>query len=90
MKSLLLTAFLTFLVTSLGCDVDVHEPGAIPATTPASPSVDSQGVQVDVNDTPLENRLERREARRENLGDTIDGVDVEVGDGGVRVDVDEE
>ena len=50
------------------------------------------GCDVDVNenatDTPAENRMERREERRENVREAVDGVDVEVGNGGVKVDVD--
>ncbi|TWT53772.1 hypothetical protein Pla22_14050 [Rubripirellula amarantea] len=82
MKTSLFVATLALVLSFAGCDVDVHERGTLPD--------DTDGVNVDVNDTPVENRMERREERRENLRDAVDGVDVEVGDGGVNVDVGEE
>ncbi|MDA8746560.1 hypothetical protein N9N28_18220 [Rubripirellula amarantea] len=82
MKTSLFVATLALVLSFAGCDVDVHERGTLPG--------DTDGVNVDVNDTPVENRMERREERRENLRDAVDGVDVEVGDGGVNVDVGEE
>ena len=50
------------------------------------------GCDVDVNnsESPAESRMDRREERRENIKDAADGVDVEVGNGGVKVEVDEE
>ena len=44
-------------------------------------------VDVDTSDSPAESRMDRREERRENIKDKVDGVDVEVGNGGVKVDV---
>lgn len=77
-KALMSVIFAAGLCTA-GCDVDVNDT--------ATPSTNTDGVNVDV-DTPAENRMERREERRENLRDAVDGVDVQVGDGGVSVDVD--
>tara|TARA_R110002073_G_scaffold7245_17_gene41441 strand:+ start:4101 stop:4538 length:438 start_codon:yes stop_codon:yes gene_type:complete len=97
MKNLLLLAM--FLVASVGlagCDVEQGgTSGAVsPATTP--PAVDDDGgvdIDIDAADAPLgdsaaDNRIERRQERRENLREAIDDVDVNVGNGGVDVNVD--
>ncbi len=90
MRSLITTVFVAVIMVSLGCDVDIHESGTAPAANPTAPTTAADGVSVDVGDTPAENRLERREERRENLREAIDEVDVEVGNGSVKVDVDGE
>ncbi|TWU02545.1 hypothetical protein [Stieleria varia] len=86
MKTILISSLLTAVLVTTGCDVDVNE------TSPATPPVNgSPTVEIDADsDTPAENRRERREERRETLQDAIDNVDVEVGNGGVKVDVDGE
>lgn len=70
-------------LATVGCDIDVNET--------AKPPVTGDGVNIDADadaDTPGESRMERREERREDLRDAVDGVDVNVGDDGVSVDVD--
>ncbi len=79
-------------LASAGCDVDVHEAGS-PADTVHNnaPAVDpaDDGTQLNIDvDTPAENRAERRLERREGLREAVDNVDVEVGNGSVKVDVD--
>ncbi len=86
MKTTLAFFLLTVALFTTGCDVDVHE------TSPATPPVSgSPTVDIDADpDTPAEDRMERREERRENLRDAADNVEVEVGNGGVKVDVEGE
>ena len=67
-------------LTMVGCDVDVYEESATPA-------VEADSVHVDL-DEPLNERAEFREERRERIRDAVDRVDVEVDDGGVKIDVD--
>ncbi|MCO8123209.1 hypothetical protein NHH03_15785 [Stieleria sp. TO1_6] len=77
------------LFVAVGCDVDVQHnasPDPVPAqTVPA----EMDTVVTDSGETPAEQRVERRQERRENIRDAVDGVDVNVGDGGVKVQVDE-
>jgi hypothetical protein len=88
MKTLWTFALIVAALGITGCDVDIEDPSPAPAAlTPAPATQPDSGVVVDI-DTPAENRLERREERRENLRDAIDGVDVQVGNGQVKVDVD--
>ncbi len=83
MKTAFTAVLLSVALISAGCDVDVHEtaPGNLPAN-------DANGVTVEVDGEPAEDRMELREERRENLREAVDGVDVQVGNGGVSVDVD--
>jgi hypothetical protein len=81
MKTFVVISCIAGLLFCSGCDAGVHE-----GTSPAADATTSPGVNVDVNTSPVETRAERREALRENLRDTIDGVQVDVGDG-VQVDV---
>ena len=81
MKTIFTAALLTAAIVVACCDVDIDDTTA----TPADPS----GVNVDIQ-TSNEAPVERREERRENLRDAIEGVNVQVGDGRVKVDVDGE
>ncbi len=83
MKKALTSIIFAAGLTTAGCDIDVNE-----NTTPPM-SADEMSVDADIN-SPAENRMDRREERRENLREAVDNVDVHVGDGGVSVDVDRE
>ncbi|WP_442506016.1 hypothetical protein SH528x_004836 [Novipirellula sp. SH528] len=93
MKNPLFSAL--FVAVSLGlagCDVEQGgTSGAVSpgTTTPAAADPDG-GVDIDIDagDAPSENRVERRQERRENIREAIDDVDVNVGNGGVDVNVD--
>ncbi len=83
---------LSIIFAAAGCDVDVHEAGSPAGTVhnnapSVAPADNGTHLNIDV-DTPAENRVERRIERREGLREAVDNVDVEVGNGGVKVDVD--
>lgn len=85
MKFDFIVAIALLVLFSVGCDIDINETAS--PTTPATSTMPTdRDVNVDV-ETPAEARIDRREERRENLRDAIGNVDVQVGDGGVNVDV---
>ncbi|TWU46528.1 hypothetical protein [Rubripirellula reticaptiva] len=65
-----------------GCDEGYEAGPVVPMQT------DGVNVDVDTPDTPFENRVERRQERRNDIREAVDHVDVQFGDGGVSVDVD--
>ncbi len=58
-----------------------------PAVAPADEREDID-IHIDSGASPLQDGVERRQERRENLRDAIDDVDVQAGDGAVDVSVD--
>lgn len=96
MKRLLPIIALSLTVGIMGCDESLPSGSTSPVNTPLSnPSTQPNRpneVDVDVNlnqpnELPLSERLDRREERRENLRDVIDGVDVNVNGGQTKVDI---
>lgn len=88
MKTALCLAVLSIAVCGLGCDTaDIH-PAVDPIpTSPAPERTTDVDIDIDANRPLVEERAERRLDRRENLRDAVDKVDIDVGPGGVDVDV---
>ena len=85
MHKLLTGVMLTAVLSFVGCGSDVHEAAAPP------PPVDSIDHGPDVHpDDHMARGAEGRAELRENMREAVDSVNIEVGDGGVKVDVDGE
>lgn len=90
MKTVLRLAVLSVAACGLGCDTYDANRAVDPVPTSPVPAADHEAdvdINIDANRPLVEERAERRLDRRENLRDAVDKVDIDVGRGGVDVDV---